>query len=79
MATKTVPGRSIRSIEKKGHWRAKRHWGPKAVDVPVSEFTAEQLKALDEDNDLVVSEITMEVPDVPEAPEPTKAARKAVK
>lgn len=58
-ATKGV---RVQARGEKGIRRAGRHWGPEAVDVPLSELTPEQLELLREEGQLLVTDIDMPEP-----------------
>ena len=61
-ATVTVPGLRIRTVPET-FCRAGRQWGRQAQDVPVSEFTEAQIKALCEEPNLVVVDVDIDIPE----------------
>ncbi len=59
---KTVPGLRIRAVPENGFCRSGRRWSREAQDVPQSEFTKAQIKALREEPNLVVVDVEIELP-----------------
>lgn len=56
----TVPGLRV-AAKVAGFRRAGRSWGSEPTDVPVSDFTTDQMDALKADPGLVVSNIEIEI------------------
>lgn len=59
--TKKIPGLRVRALAD-GFRRAGRAWSAEAVEVPCAEFTKEQVAALRAEQQLVVTDVDIEVP-----------------